>query len=255
LIKTNSYTEKVSIIMSCYNNGEFAAKSVNSILAQDYTEWELIVVDDCSTDNTWDILESLKELDKRIQLIRSVVNLGAGGARNLALAQAHGRYVAFLDADDLWLPNKLSTQLNFMHNSGAAISHTSYEFIDSSGEACSGRVLAHRELDLVKYMITTEIGMSTAVVDRSLVGDITLNLARTRQDTILWLTLLSRGFKSFPVKETLVLYRIRAGQISSNKLKMALRTYSVYRNYSGVNEIKVIFYFILYCLNALKKRL
>ena len=244
----------VSVIIPCFNNGGFAKEAIKTVLDQEYSNLELVVVDDCSTDDTLKILDSLAAKDNRVTVIASDSNLGAGGARNLALEKSVGQYVAFLDADDLWDASKLRIQIEFMKKGKFPISHTSYGLVSEYGNKCNGGVVASPILDLYRYMQTTEIGMSTAVVDRNIVGDFRLDLVRTRQDTKLWLDLLGKGFTSHGCKEELVNYRVRSGQISSNKFKMLYRTFVVFwsvKQFTSLTRLKLYF---SYVFNAINKR-
>jgi len=242
----------VSIIMPSYNCEEFVKFTVESVIIQTYKDWELIIVDDCSSDNTLEILTSYD--DARIIVISSLVNIGAGGARNLGLDKAQGQFIAFLDADDLWDSSKLYKQLKHMKQNAYPISHTSYDFVTEDGASCEGGVLASRYVDLYKYMCTTEIGMSTSLIDRGVIGDFKFDLVRTRQDTKLWLDLLGKGFISSGCPEVLASYRVRQGQISGNKFKMLYRTFSVFWTVKQYSPIKRIMIYLNYVINAINKR-
>jgi len=242
----------VSIIMPSYNCGEFVKSTVESVIDQTYKDWELIIVDDCSSDNTLEILASYD--DARVIVISSLVNVGAGGARNIGLDKAQGQFIAFLDADDLWDSSKLYTQLKHMKKNGYPISHTSYDFVTEEGASCEGGVSASQYVDLYKYMCTTEIGMSTSLIDRGVIGDFNLDLVRTRQDTKLWLDLLGKGFISSGCPEVLASYRVRQGQISGNKFKMLSRTFSVFWAVKQYSPNKRIMLYLKYVINAINKR-
>ena len=244
----------VSIVMPCYNNAEYLLETVNSVLDQSYRNWELILVDDCSTDSTGDILKGLTKIHSNILAKFLPVNSGSGAARNAGLEIASGRYIAFLDADDVWLPLKLEKQVSFMQTTKSAITHTSYTIINADGEKLPGGVTASLEVDLLLYMSNTEIGMSTSLIDRLLVGDFQLDVMRTRQDSKLWLTLLAKGYISRGVSESLVEYRVRKGQISGNKVKMAIRTLIVFWGVTSIPGWKRLLYFVYYCISAIKKR-
>jgi teichuronic acid biosynthesis glycosyltransferase TuaG len=245
----------VSIIVPCFNSANHLQETISSVLNQSYSNWELILVDDCSTDGTPEMLNEFASAYPNITAKLLSVNGGAGVARNAGLEIATGRFISFLDADDKWLPQKLEKQVSFMIESKAAISHTSYIIVDEEGNRLPGGVIASKEVGLSSYMANTEIGMSTSLIDRNVVGDFRLDTVRTRQDTKLWLGLLEKGFLSKGVEEILVEYRVRRGQISGNKLKMAVRTLSVYWAVSSLPAWKRILYFIYYCINALRKRL
>lgn len=245
----------ISVIIPCHNNEETIARTIDSVVRQSYREIEILVVDDCSTDNTVRIVRQLASLDERIKLFIMDYNQGAGAARNRALEVATGRYVAFLDSDDLWNKNKLKLQVNFMKKNNSAICHTSYTVVDEADQDIPGKVVVNSVVNLGLFLKTTEIGMSTAVVDRRIVGDFRLELARTRQDAMLWINLLSRGFLAHGLNENLVKYRKRKGQISGNKLVMLYRTFCVYIRISKLPIYRRVYYYGCYVLNAVRKRL
>jgi len=247
--------ELVTIVMPVYNNGDFAVRAIKSVEAQTYDHWELIIVDDCSSDTSLDMLLEVEGTNSKISVIASAINLGAGGARNVALEKGRGRYIAFLDADDYWYPEKLGKQLCFLNKESLGICHTSYSIIDEDDNILPGGVQASPLVNLKKYMLTTEIGMSTAVVDRNRTGYFLLDLIRTRQDTKLWLKLLASGNQSCGIAEVLASYRVRKGQISGNKLKMLKKTFDVFWTVEQLPAYKRCLYFVAYALSAVKKRM
>lgn len=244
----------ISIITPLYNSKNYISETINSVLEQDYDDWEYILVDDCSTDGTVEYIKN-KYTDVRIKIVESPLNSGAGAARNLGLKNASGRYIAFLDSDDIWGASKLGKQIRFMSENNYPIVHTSYSFVNDEGNKIPGRVNVSKEVSLQSYMRNTEIGMSTALIDKKLVGDFSLSTMRTRQDTKLWLSLLSLGFKSYGLDENLVLYRIRQGQISGNKFVIAFRTLRLYLTVHELPLYSRVFNFFCYSLSGLSKRL
>lgn len=245
----------VSVLLPVFNAENYISETIDSILTQSFTDYEIIIVDDCSSDNTFNICYSLSLLDNRIHLYRNTTNLGAGLTRNECLKYAQSRYICFIDSDDVWLPHKLSKQLAFLKASNAPICHTSYSLIDSNSKKIPGGVVVSNKVDLFSYMKTTEIGMSTSMLDLTKIGSINFSPLRTRQDTLLWLSLLDAGFYSVGLNENLVQYRIRKGQISSNKFKMLFRTLFVYMTVKSVPKHLVIFLYLSYIKNAILKRL
>jgi len=245
----------VSIVLPCHNASEFLSETLDSVLAQSFTDWECVVVDDASTDGSPDVIARYAATDLRIRPVYREVNGGAAEARNAGVAAARGRYLAFLDADDLWKPEKLARQLAFMEETGAAISHTSYGFINETGGRLRGGVRASGRVDLRLYMRNTEIGMSTSLIDREQVGSFTFRDIRLCQDTHLWLTLLRRGIVSRGIPEPLVDYRVRSGQISASKLAMARQVFSLYREIDEVGPVERILCFASYAFNGFRKRL
>ncbi|WP_394494215.1 glycosyltransferase family 2 protein [Shewanella sp. ENK2] len=246
---------KVSIIMPTYNVGDIVLETIDSVLKQTHKDWELIVVDDASNDNTPDILDSVAKKERRIKLVLSKVNGGAGVSRNLGLDRVSGRFVAFLDSDDLWEHNKLEKQINHMLTKGAPISHTSFTFISVNGQARAGKVEASKLVDLEHNLKHTEIGTSTAMIDLEMVhGAIRFSTIRARQDLKLWIDLLSQGYVSHGLNIPLVKYRVRNGSVSSNKLKMLWLTLKVYIGVKSLPLTKRLTCYVAYVLNAIRKR-
>lgn len=244
---------KVSIIMPTFNVAQFVSQSIDAILAQTYQNWELIIIDDCSTDDTRMILD--KYSDSRITLVKLTINVGAGEARNAGIALASGRFIAFCDSDDIWDKYKLEKQLKFMSDKSAAISHTSFRFIDYSNKDISGKVEASSVVDLALNLKKTEIGTSTAVIDRHLINEnVSFSPIRARQDLKLWISLLSKGHVSHGLDEVLVNYRVRKGSVSSNKIRMLFVTLGIYWNITTLNPILRLHYYCCYVFNAIKKR-
>lgn len=248
------YGALVSVIIPAYNSEKYISECLISVLSQDYKNIEIIVIDDCSIDGTESVVCNLINNNINIKYFKTTKNSGAGVSRNLGLSKAKGRYIAFLDADDIWHESKISKQINFLLKNKACISHTSYCMINEEGGRISGGVNVSNLVDLALYMKTTEIGLSTALIDRERVGEIYFDTARTRQDTMLWLRLFSLGFTSLGLNENLVSYRIRNGQISKNKFKMLYRTFIVYWSVNTIPSPIRIIYFLFYVFNGIKKR-
>lgn len=247
--------ELVSIIMPTYNVGALVIETVSTVIEQSYTNWELLVVDDCSTDNTRELLANLAKQDPRIKCLFSEKNVGAGGSRNIGLSKAQGKYIAFLDSDDLWLPDKLESQIAFMKENSAPICHTSFSFIDENGHPRKGAVHVSPLVKLEDNLKNTEIGTSTAMIDRTIVGsDFRFSHLRARQDLKLWIELLGKGFTSYGLEKVLVKYRVRSGSVSSNKWKMLYVTFKVYMSTRQLSFTKRVYCYLNYVANAIKKR-
>lgn len=229
----------VSIIMPLYNAETYVASAIESVLAQRYKCWELIIVDDCSTDRSVSIVEQY--LDPRIRLIRNESNTGAAGARNLAIEAAKGRWIAFLDSDDLWRKDKLELQLSFMEEKGAALSFTAYNVVDSN---CSHITVFSPRKDRYSYdMILrhNSLGCSTVIYDTSFLGKVYMPLeAVKREDQACWLSILKTGVDAFCLKECLTEYRINSGSVSHNKASMIKYQWNVYRSVEKLSIIRSV---------------
>tara|TARA_R110002051_G_scaffold44460_1_gene90015 strand:+ start:3365 stop:4135 length:771 start_codon:yes stop_codon:yes gene_type:complete len=256
MTKYNSEKHLISIISPSYNSAEFIEETINSISAQTYQNWELIIVDDCSKDDTVSILKKISEIDNRIKYFTNTTNQGAAISRNIGLKNARGRFIAFLDSDDLWYPKKLEIQINFMLSNSYPISFTSYELIDEKGLQLGKIIQTVERIDYQGYMKNTIIGMSTSMIDTHIVGkDFRFTNIRTRQDTYLWITLLKKGFNAYGINQILAKYRVRSNSISANKLKAAKRVWYLYYTLEKLGIVKSTYYFSFYVYNALKKRM
>ncbi len=245
---------KVSIITPVYNVRNFIFDTISSVLEQDYRDWELILIDDNSTDGGYEEIVAEYGSFEKIKIIRNTKNSGAGFSRNAGLDLAEGRYIAFLDSDDIWSRNKLSSQLKFMEEHNAPICHTSFSFIDFKGEVHPGGVNVSEKVDLIGHLKNTEIGTSTAIIDRKLVGNFRFSLIRFRQDLKLWISLLASGYSSFGLDKDLVKYRVRKNSVSSNKIKMLYVTFFIYIKIKQLPINQRISCYVSYLISAISKR-
>ena len=246
----------VSIITPSYNSKRFIKETIDSVLAQTYQDWEMIIVDDKSQDNSVEYIKNLIKDDHRIKLIELSENVGAAMARNKALEVVRGKYIAFLDSDDIWLPKKLEIQINFMQKKECPISFTSYQIIDENSNETNHIINTVESLNLKQYLKNTIIGFSTSMIDRELIKDeIKFLNIRIRQDTNLWITLLKQGYKAYGINEVLVKYRVHSNSISANKVKAAKGVWNLYFNIHKFGLIKSIYYFSFYAFSAVKKRI
>lgn len=243
----------VSIITPAYNSARFIISTIQSVQLQTYSDWELIIVDDCSKDETCRIVEQFIKLDKRIRLIQLSENSGPANARNVALKAARGRYVAFLDSDDLWLPQKLECQISFMQKKRVVFSYTNYRRMSEKGDKCGKLIELPLTLDYRGMLKNTGIaGCLTVIIDRELTG--TFYFPNTsHEDFVLWLSLLKRGITAFGIQEDLARYRIVGSSVSSKKSKSALWVWQIYRNIEGLNLFSSLWCFMNYAWRANSK--
>lgn len=248
---------KVSVIMPAYNCEKFIKHTIQSVQAQTYSDWELIIINDASTDNTMQEAQKYASEDERIKVLDMPQNSGVSICRNYGISQAQGQYIAFLDSDDLWSKHKLSKQVAFMEDKGAALSHTSYAFMNEDGELkTSGKVDVDEEVDLARYMKTTQIGMSSVMIDRKQISEIKFPEDRELcEDARVWMGYLREGKKFHGLNEVLTLYRVRDKQLSKNKLKMARNTLKRYWNEKNLPAYARLYYFLNYACNGVEKRL
>ncbi|RNA67593.1 glycosyltransferase family 2 protein [Alteribacter keqinensis] len=243
----------VSVITPAYNAERFIGQTIESVMAQSFQDWEMIIVDDCSTDQTLGIIEKFANRDGRIRATQLPTNSGAAVARNEAIKMSKGQYLAFLDSDDQWLPEKLEKQLDFMKEKGAAFSFTDYIFIDETGKE-TGEVTEVPECVSYKDLLKENmIGCLTVMIDREKTGCVEMIDIRTRQDYVLWLDLCKRGFKARGLQKPLSKYRVVEGSVSSNKIKMAKQNWKVYREVEKLNLVKSMWYFLNYLYFKVRK--
>lgn len=242
----------ISVITPAYNAERFIGGTIKSVLDQTYTNWEMVIVDDRSTDDTAKIVGDYQRLDSRIQLHVLEENSGAAVARNTAMKHAKGRYIAFLDSDDQWFPEKLEKQLRFMQEKDIAFSFTKYIRMEEDGTLRDNISQAPESVgyeDLMKHCV---IGCLTVMIDREKTGHLEMVNIRTRQDYAYWLALTKRGFRAYGLPEVLSKYRIVENSISRNKMKAAKRQWYVYRQIEKQNLPKSIYYFFHYATRGLR---
>src|SRR5690606_2262294 len=227
----------VSIITPTYNSERYIQETIKSVQNQTYSNWEMIIVDDCSTDNTVKIIEKIQKTEPRIILFKLEKNTGAGIARNKAIELAQGRYIAFLDADDLWKPEKLEKQINFLTNNNQVFTFSFYEWIDENGNLLHKIIKAPSPLTYSQLLFCNYVGNLTGIYDTSFFGKIPMTSIRKRQDWVYWLTSLKKIKTSQPVPESLAYYRIREGSISSSKINLVQYNFKIYREYLNKNLI------------------
>lgn len=245
--------ELVSIIMPAYNSAQFIRHAVESVLAQTYTDWELLIVDDGSTDNTAEIIASYQ--DERIHMMRNELNLGAALSRNKALREAKGKYIAFLDADDLWLPEKLEKQLAFMQQNGYAFTFTDYRIINEDGTPQNKILHMPASLTYRQYCCNTAIGCVTVIIDKYMTGPFEMPDIRSSHDMGLWLQIMKRGFTAYSLPECLASYRIVATSNTAKKWKAAKDVWRVYRDLEHMDVMTSAYCFCGYAWHAVLKRL
>ncbi len=248
---------KVSIITPSYNSEKYIAKTMKSVQAQTYQNWEMIIVDDCSTDKTCEIVERFSAIDSRIKLLRQETNAGAGAARTKAMRASTGRFVAYLDADDIWKSSKLEKQVKFMRKKGCGFSCASYEVIDDDGNKKGKEVHMLPKVDYVGFLTnnllqTVGIMVDTEKVDKEL---LVMPNIRRRQDAATWLQILKAGHECYGMKEILAEYRRAEGSLSSNKIKAVKGIWHLYRDIEHLSLPFSCYCFVRYAVFAVWKRI
>lgn len=221
----------VSIITPSYNTSAFIEETIRSVQQQTYPHWEMIIVDDASTDNSVALIRSIAETDSRIKLHQLPGNSGPGYARDLAVKNAQGDYIAFIDADDLWHPQKLQKQLNHMQTNNLPFTFCFYDCVDEDGKPLGRVVTAPKKLTYRMLFFCNFIGNLTGIYSTAYFGKLSIRGIRKRQDWIMWLSILKEIRTGSPVPEVLASYRIRKGSVSSSKFGLLKYNYAVYRQY------------------------
>lgn len=249
--------DKISIIVPVYNAEKYILETIGCIRNQTYTNWELLLIDDGSTDGSRQVVEELleKEPDGRIRLLVKE-NTGAAQTRNTGLKEATGRYIAYLDADDLWQKEKLEKQLAFMRKREAAFSFTGYEFADENGEGTGKVVKVPDSLSYKQALKNTTIFTSTVMFDTEKIGKEELAMPIIKsEDTALWFKVLRQGYTAYGLNENLVSYRRVGGSLSANKLEALRRIWNLYRKAEGLSLPYSAYNFCFWALRAVKRRL
>jgi teichuronic acid biosynthesis glycosyltransferase TuaG len=251
-----TYTEGlVSVIMPIYNAEKYLADTLNSIFSQDYKDIEIVLVDDCSKDNSANIIMEYQKEHPQIVYYLQEKNMGAGAARNKALELAKGQYVAFLDSDDIWLPDKINRQIELMKKTDSPFSYTAIEMMDEKGETIKGKRKIKETCDYKYLLHNTIIATSSVVIDRTVLGDFRMPLRRGGQDYATWLMLLRGGAVARGINETLVRYRVASGSLSSNKFKSIKQVWEIQTQDEKINKFSAFFHVMCFGFNALKKYL
>ncbi|WP_168416802.1 glycosyltransferase family 2 protein [Acinetobacter indicus] len=240
----------VSIITPCFNSEFFLEKTIESIKKQTYKNWELLIIDDCSIDKSKELIENYTLKDSRIKLIRLDKNSGAAVARNRGIEEASGRFIAFLDSDDSWHPEKLDKQVKFMLENDYAFTYTSYHKVNEYDEYLS-KVNIPLKTSYNELLKTCVIGCLTAMYDTDKLGKVYFPLIRKRQDFALWLKILKLTPYAYGLNEDLANYTVRSDSISANKFKAAQYNWYLYRNIEKLNIFKSIYYFSHYMIKGI----
>lgn len=237
----------VSIITPSYNCAKFVSETIESVLAQTYLNWELIITDDCSTDNSREIIREYTFKDDRIKLFVLKQNSGAAVARTKAMQLANGRYIAFLDSDDLWFPNKLERQLEFMNEYGYAFSCTAYVQIDENGNSLNRIIHTKQKVDYGRLLLDCPVGNSTVMYDVAAMGKFEVPDIRKRNDDALWLKMLKTEKYIWGMPDVLMQYRIRPGSISVDKFGLIKYHWYLYREVEHLSVFRSVFHIGYWC--------
>lgn len=245
----------VSIITPTYNAASFIEETIKSVQSQSYQDWEMIIIDDRSIDDTVNVIRKIINHDPRIKLIELPTNQGPARARNAGLKEVKGKFIAFLDSDDQWLPEKLEKQIDYMLKTKTAFTYTAYNRVQlyPDGRKEIKTVNVPERSTYKQLLKRNVIGCLTVMIDRELTGNIQMVDMRSRQDYALWLELTRRGYEAHGIPEVLANYRVRIDSVSSNKLKMAKQNWRVYRDIEKMSLPVALWYFAHYAFLKTKE--
>lgn len=245
--------ETVSVITPVYNVAKVIEKTLNSMLMQDYKNLEIVLVDDCSKDNSAEIIKRYLDKYPNIVYHKQVKNGGAAVARNTALNIAKGRYVAFLDSDDLWCDGKISKQLSFMKENDAAISCTAMDCIDEEDNSLNSVREVHKIISYKFLLHNTMIATSTVMIDRNKTGNFQMPLRRGGQDYATWLMLMRNGTICYGLNEVLSHYRVMNNSLSSNKWKSIRQVWEIQTQDEKINKMAAAINVCFFIVNGFIK--
>lgn len=230
-----------------FNSEVFISETINSVINQTYKNWELLLIDDGSTDNTLEIVQPFLKAHSNIKLHKNEINSGAAVSRNKGIDEAQGDYIAFLDADDLWKSNKLEVQVAFMEKEKCEVCFSSYDLINHNGDFLNQRVLALKVLSYSKLLKSNYIGNLTGMYKAEALGKIKAPNLRKRQDWLLWLAAIKKSGKSAKgIQQSLAYYRIHQNSMSSNKIGLVKHNYWVYKKGLGFSTAKSMFSILVF---------
>lgn len=241
----------ISIITPLYNAEQFIAKTYESVMNQTYVNWEWIIIDDRSTDDSLKLIRQLAKDDLRVQISQNEKNLGSGKTRNLAIRMAKGNIIAFLDSDDTWHPEKLERHVKFMLDQNIAFSHTSYGYLDEKGNKLKSTFhVSPRPVSYHDLLKRTEISCLTAMYNADMIGKFYMSEHMRKQDYALWLSILKAGYKSYGLDEELAYYRQRAGSATSAKSKLIKKHFIFLKETQNMNALQALYYTLHWLANG-----
>lgn len=245
----------VSVIIPYFRKRNFIKESLISVINQNYNNLEVIIIYDDSNLNDFEFLQKLSKLDNRIKIIKNVAKLGAGLSRNIGIEKSNGKYIAFLDSDDTWMPDKLNSQILFMKQNNYKVSHTSYYIVDEK-KRIIGQRKARDLLSIDEILKSCDIGLSTVVIEKNIVihNKIEFPELKTKEDFVFWLMLFKKNYKFYAYDKYLTNWRDLKNSLSSSTIQKLIDGFRVYNNHMKFNFLKSLYYVFCLSINYLKKK-
>tara|TARA_E500000178_G_C16815380_1_gene658923 strand:- start:167 stop:913 length:747 start_codon:yes stop_codon:yes gene_type:complete len=245
----------VSVIIPYYKKRNFVKNTIVSVINQSYDYFEILIIYDDTNLNDFEFLKEISKLDNRIKIINNKKRLGAGPSRNKGIEQSKGKYIAFIDADDVWAQDKLKDQISFMKKNNHQISHTSY-FIVNEKKKIIGQRKARDLLSINEVLKSCDIGLSTVIIEKEVIKKTNTKFPQlaTKEDFVFWLTLLKKNYKFYAYDSNLTNWTDSKNSLSSSIIQKLLDGFKVYNYYMNFNIIKSLYYLICLSLNYLKKK-
>ena len=248
--------ELISIIMPVFNCAKYLEETITSVKKQTYTNWELIIIDDASTDNSLEeIKKNIVGYEKKIKTIHLPENKGAANARNIGLTHATGNYIAFLDADDIWIENKLEEQIKYMQKNDYGFTYTSYTYLKNSSKKCVRKIppkLRYKDALKNTVILTSTVMIDIRIIDKKLLK---MPDIKRGQDMATWWQILKQGNTAYGLDKRLTIYRRRKDSLSFRKNIALKRTWNLYRHVEKFSLLKALYYYTCYMYNAIKRRI
>lgn len=243
----------VSVIMPTYNAEQYIEEAVESVLNQTLSDLELIIIDDCSKDKTRELINKFSQCDDRVHVMENEINSGVARTRNYGMELSRGKYIAFLDSDDVWHRDKLEKQVSLAKSSKADIIYSTYSLMTDQGEKIYNDFVVPETVDFEQMLTCNYLGCSTVMLTKKIVDKYKFNMDFFHEDYVLWLRLLQDGYKAAGVVESLVDYRVLQTSKSSNKWSSAKQRWNIYRKYLNLAFGKSVKYSIKYAIRGISK--
>lgn len=251
----NKNAPLVTVIMPAYNAASYIAESIESVRSQTVSDWELLIIDDCSNDDSFKIAQSYADHDDRIKVMRNETNSGVALTRNRGIAMANGSFIAFLDSDDVWYPEKLNRQLECMERTNAGISYCSYAIVDRNGKKCKADYLVSDSVTYRQLLKKNCMQCSAMLIRAEILKKIPFNTEFYHEDFVLGLDILHSGVKAAGCPEVLLAWRYIQNSRSFDKRKSAINRWKIYRSYLNLPLLYCMYLFVCYTVTGLRKYL